>query len=49
MQNMLLEKSKEIAQGKKKKKEAETKQNQYPVVDVTGDGGKVRCCKNNIA
>ena len=35
--------------GKKKKKEAETKQNQYPVVDVTGDGGKVRCCKNNIA
>ena len=23
----------------------EPKQNQHPVVDVTGDGGKVRCCK----
>ena len=23
----------------------ETKQNQHPVVDVTGDGSKVRCCK----
>ena len=32
-----------------KEKEAETKQNQYSVVDVTGDGSKVRCCKNNIA
>ena len=28
-----------------KEKEAETKQNQYSVVDVTGDGSKVRCCK----
>ena len=23
----------------------EPKQKQYPVVDVTGDGSKVRCCK----
>ena len=23
----------------------ETKQKQYPVVDVTGDGSKVQCCK----
>ena len=23
----------------------EPKQNQYPVVDVTGDGNKVQCCK----
>ena len=23
----------------------EPKQNQYPVVDVTGDGSKVQCCK----
>ena len=27
----------------------EPKQNQYPVVDVTGDGSKVQCCKENIA
>ena len=25
--------------------EEEAKQKQYPVVDVTGDGSKVRCCK----
>ena len=25
------------------------KQKQYPVVDVTGDRSKVRCCKSNIA
>ena len=25
------------------------KQTQYPVVDVTGDRSKVRCCKSNIA
>ena len=25
----------------------ESKQNQYPVVDVTGDRNKVRCCKRN--
>ena len=27
----------------------EPKQKQYPVVDVTGYGSKVRCCKKNIA
>ena len=27
----------------------EPKQKQHPVVDVTGDGSKVRCYKNNIA
>ena len=26
----------------------EAKQKQYPVVDVTGDGGKVQCCKRII-
>ena len=25
--------------------EAEPKQKQHPVVDMTGDGSKVRCCK----
>ena len=29
----------------RKNEEAEPKQKQYPVVDVTGDGSKVRCCK----
>ena len=33
----------------RKKEEMEPKQKQHPVVDVTGDGSKVRCCKNNIA
>ena len=28
-----------------RKKEAMMKQKQYPVLDVTGDGSKVRCCK----
>ena len=27
----------------------EPKQKQYPAVDVTGDRGKVQCCKSNIA
>ena len=27
----------------------ESKQKQYPVVDVTGDRSKVRCCKEQIA
>ena len=31
---------------KKKKKETEPKQKQHPVVDVTGDGSKVQCCKD---
>ena len=29
----------------RKNKETEPKQKQYPVVNVTGDGSKVRCCK----
>ena len=29
----------------RKNEEAEPKQKQRPVVDVTGDGSKVRCCK----
>ena len=29
----------------RKNEETEPKQKQHPVVDVTGDGGKVRCCK----
>ena len=29
----------------RKNEEAEAKQKQHPVVDVTGDGSKVRCCK----
>ena len=32
-----------------KNEEAEPKQKQGPVVDVTGDGSKVRCYKNNVA
>ena len=28
-----------------KNEETEPKQKQYPVVDVTGDGSKVQCCK----
>ena len=29
----------------RKNEETEPKQNLHPVVDVTGDGSKVRCCK----
>ena len=29
----------------KKNEEKEPKQKQHPVVDMTGDGSKVRCCK----
>ena len=29
----------------KRNEEMETKQKQYPVVDVTGDGSRVQCCK----
>ena len=29
----------------RKNEETEPKQKQYPIVDVTGDGSKVRCCK----
>ena len=33
----------------RKNEKMEPKQKQYPVVDVTGDRSKVRCCKSNIA
>ena len=33
----------------RKKEEMESKQKQYPVVDVTGDGSKIRCCKEQVA
>ena len=33
----------------RKNEEAEPKKKQHPVVDMTGDGSKVRCCKNNTA
>ena len=33
----------------KKNEETEPKQKQHPVVDVTGDGSKVLCCKSNTA
>ena len=29
----------------RKNEELEPKQKQHPVVDVTGDGSKVQCCK----
>ena len=29
----------------RKNKEMEPKQKEHPVVDATGDGSKVRCCK----
>ena len=44
-----------LGNGKKQKntssrnKEAEPKQKQCPVVDVSSCESKVRCCKNNIA
>ena len=33
----------------RKNEEMEPKQKQYPVVDVTGDRSKVRCCKGQYA
>ena len=33
----------------RKNEKTELKQKQNPVVDVTGDGSKVQCCKSNIA
>ena len=33
----------------RKNEEMEPKQKQHPVVDMTGDGSKVQCCKSNIA
>ena len=39
---MLLKKSGEISP---ENEEMEPKQKQHPLVDVTGDGSKVQCCK----
>ena len=36
---------KEYRNSSRRKEEAKPKQKQHPVVDVTGDGSKVRCCK----
>ena len=36
---------KELRNNSRKNEEMEPKQKQHPVVDVTGDGSKVRCCK----
>ena len=33
----------------RKNEDTESRQKQHPVVDVTGDGTKVQCCKSNIA
>ena len=33
----------------RKNEETEPRRKQHPVVDVTGDGTKVQCCKSNIA
>ena len=33
----------------RKNEETKSKQKQCPVVDVTGDGSKVQCCKDTIA
>ena len=41
---MLLEISGEITT---ESEEMEPKQKQYPAVDMTGDGNKVRCCKES--
>ena len=43
MPSVLLGESREIAPDKNE--EGEPKQKQHPVVDVTGDGSKVQCCK----
>ena len=33
----------------RKNEETEAKQKQYPVVDVTGDGSNVQCCKEQYS
>ena len=43
---MLLEIS--VEKNSRKNEGMETKQKQHPVVDVTGDGSKVRCCKEQL-
>ena len=43
--HMLLEIREELTQERMKR---EPKQKQHPLVDVTGDGSKVQCVKNNM-
>ena len=43
MPNMLLEKSGEITPERMKRQSQ--KEKKHPAVDVTGDGSKVQCCK----
>ena len=43
--NMLLEINGEITQKRMKRPKQEPKQKQHPFVDVTGNGSKVQCCK----
>ena len=35
----------QLINNSRKNEEMEPKQKQHPVMDVTGDGSKVRCCK----
>ena len=35
----------QLRNSSRKNEEMETKRKQYPAVDVTGDGSKVQCCK----
>jgi len=42
---MLLEKSGEITPETMKRQSQSKNKNIHPVVDMTGDGSKVRCCK----
>ena len=39
----------QLRNNSRKNEDAEPKQKQHPVVDVTGDGSKVQCCKSNTA
>ena len=39
----------EYRNNSRKSEETKTKRKQCPGVDMTGNGSKVRCCKNNIA
>ena len=47
MPNMLLEKRGEITP--EKNEVTKPKQKQLPVVDVTGDGDKTQCCKEQYS
>ena len=39
----------QLRNNSRKNEDTELKQKQQPVVDVTGDGSKAWCCKENIA